>query len=267
MARPAIWVLLAFLGSGAAASETEREVHELTPRNLQAFAARHRKALVLMYEGSCTMTMAFQPWIFALAQMLPTIAMAQLDVSSDNGEMIKSVFNLTKFPQIKLFAKDKSKGERVIDYQGPLEFDSLYDWSTAVRAGQDHELSSFGTEPAEGPAAGGGDGSSPVNAFAKLPPEVRNMATTMVREGRLQKILKQQGGGRIEAYDQKVSQRYKQIMKDERTALSDKFGVQEANRRARDEVREELLASAPDHIREEIESEITMGDIAKGHKL
>ena len=51
-------------------------------------------------------------------------------------------------------------------------------------------------------------------------------------------------------------------MKEEGTDLSDKFGVQEANRRARDQVREEILESAPEHIREEVESDVSMGDLA-----
>ena len=86
--------------------------------------------------------------------------------------------------------------------------------------------------------------------------------TTMVRESRLQRILTKQGGGRVEMYDSMVAQRYMKLMKEESLDLSDKFGVQEVNRRARNEVREELLATAPEHIREEVEAEVSMGDMA-----
>ena len=248
---------------GVCLAATEMEVHDLSPNTLQAFATRRRRAMVLMYEKSCAATQGFQPWLFALAQMFPSMAVGQLDVTDEGGEAITSVFNVTKLPQIKVFARDNPKGQRVVNYEGELEFDSLYNWTQAVQTGQDHELSSFGPEPAESPMAPSNSNSgSTGNAFANLPPEVRKMATTMVRESRLQKLLKQQGGGRLERYDRMVSQRYRQIMKEEGTDLSDKFGVQEANRRARDQVREEILESAPEHIREEVESDVSMGDLA-----
>ena len=84
----------------------------------------------------------------------------------------------------------------------------------------------------------------------------------MVRETRLQKLLKERGGGRYEQYTEMVAQRYNSIIAAEHTDTDDKFEVQEANRRARDQVREELLAEAPDYIKAEIEGEINMGDSA-----
>ena len=261
MGRNSILQLVVLLGTCLAA--TEMQVHDVPPQTLQAFVTRRRRALVLMYEKSCAATHDFQPWFFALAQMFPSIGVGQLDLTEDGGEAVKSVFNVTKLPQIKVFARDNPKGQRVINYEGDLEFDALYNWTEAVQSGQDHELSSFGPEPPESPtAASSSNGGTTGNAFANLPPEVRKMATTMVRESRLQKLLKQQGGGRLERYDRMVSQRYRQIMTEAGTDLSDKFGVQEANRRARDQVREEILESAPEHIREEVESDVSMGDLA-----
>ena len=73
-------------------------------------------------------------------------------------------------------------------------------------------------------------------ALDKLPPSVRAMAETMVREQRLQRILRDRGGGFAEKYEQLVSERYAAIMSEERLNADDKFVVQEANRRARDAV-------------------------------
>jgi len=244
-------------------TEMAADVHELNPQNLPSFAARHRKAMVLMYEGSCTATAAFQPWLYALAQMIPGLPMGQLDVSGKAGAPIKSAFNVTATPIVKVFSRDNVKGERIIDYLGPLEFDSLYNWSSTMRAGNSHSLSAFGAEPPETPAMPLNGGSvRGGNAFDKLPAEVRKMASTMVRESRLQRMLKQQGQGRLEQYDRMVSRRYHEIMRQAETDLSDKYGVQEANRRARDEIREEILESAPAHIREEVEADVSMGDLA-----
>merc|ERR1719484_460607 len=84
-----------------------------------------------------------------------------------------------------------------------------------------------------------GDASDP---FSKLPESVRAMARTMVRETRLQRILKQHGGDKAAQYDGMVAAKYREIIEREGTSLDDKFAVQEVNRRARDEVREYLMA-------------------------
>ena len=98
--------------------------------------------------------------------------------------------------------------------------------------------------------------------MGQLPESVRLMAQTMVRETRLQRILKQHGGGRAEHYDAMVATKYRELIEEEKTDLGDKFAVQEVNRRARDAVRTELMVDAPLHIREEVEADVSLGDAA-----
>ena len=262
------FLLLASSLLGSTASTAD--VYELHPQKLQSFASRHAKVMVLLHEGSCAATAAFQPWLYALAQMMPNLPMATLDVTRADGAALTAAFNVTEFPQIKVLAWHNPEGERVIDYRGPLEFEALHEWADTVKAGKAHELSAFATEPpssdqpadASSSAAAAAERKKKGNVFDTLPLEVKSMATTMVRESRLQRILTRQGGGRVEMYDSMVAQRYMKLMKEESLDVSDKFGVQEVNRRARNEVRAELLATAPEHIREEVEAEVSMGDMA-----
>ena len=91
------------------------------------------------------------------------------------------------------------------------------------------------------------------------------MAETMVRETRLQRILTERGGGRAEHYNRLVQERFAKIVGDEETDMEDKFAVQEANRRARNEVQEELLKDAPANIRAEVRAAVNLGDMGKGN--
>jgi hypothetical protein len=258
--------------SGTCSGAAHRTVADLGGiQMLQKFATRHRRAAVLLYEGSCQTTKMFQPWLFALAQFVPQIPIAQVDVSMDGGT-IKETFGVASLPQLKIFAKDNPKGQRIIDYTGPFEFESLMGWFKAILAGERHALSVYGSEPPEPEPEtsssvvldGGKDSNrqTSTNHMDSVPESVRNMAVTMVRESRLQRILKEQGGGVLDRYNSMVASRYMQIIKDESIGQEDKFGIQEANRRAREEVRDTILEEAPGYVREEIESEVHLGDMA-----
>lgn len=230
---------------------------------LQRVARRQHKLIVLMYEGGDASAKAFQPWLFALAQLVPHFAVTTFDVTHDKG-LVQQAFDVTTTPVVKLLARDSPKGERVIDYRGPLEFEALLGWAKAVVKGESHALSAFGAEPLEETAAAGKNsagGKGVMGGLQNLPESVRNMATTMVRERRLQKLLKEYGDERVAKYNAAVSQRYQQIVAEEGLDLSDKFAVQEANRKAREVIREEILADAPDHVRDEVEGEVQMGDM------
>ena len=249
----------------------EATVRDLDASTLSGVVGRQKKYVVLMYDGACKPTKEFQPWYYALANKLPHLPMAQIDVSQD-GRQIANAFqafsNGTTSPSIKLFVRDNPVGQRIINYGGPLEYDKLLGWMKAVLKDAEHPLSSFGVEPPETPgsreagARRAAGGSAPGSMMDKLPESVRQMAETMVREQRMQKILREMGGGREEQYTTMVAERFKQIVAEEKTDTDDKFAVQEANRRARDQVRDELLASAPDHVRAEIEGEVNLGDMA-----
>ena len=241
-------------------------------QHLQKAAQRQRWMFVFMYDGDCNAASSFRPWLFALAQMVPNLAITRMDVSQEDG-VVKDVFSVTRLPQVKLFVRDNPVGERIIDYVGPLEFESLFGWCKAVLTGKQHALSKFGVEPRAAQGSGTpsgsahgatGNGGSSGSAMDKLPESVRLMAMTMVRETRLQRVLTQQGGGRLERYDAMVANRYQDIVSREGIDAEDKFAVQEANRRARDMVREEILVTAPSHIRDEIENDVNMGDMAPG---
>ena len=239
-------------------------VRDLDAKLLSYVVGREPKHLVLMYDGACAPTKAFQPWLYALANALPHLPMGQIDVNQSSRQVAEA-FKVSTSPQIKIFVRDNPVGERIVDYRGPLDYDALMGWCRALLAGESHELSSFGVEPPESPdvakARAAGKAGRGGSMMDKLPPSVRAMAETMVMETRLQKLLKERGGGRYEQYNEMVAQRYNGIVAEEGTDVDDKFEVQEANRRARDAVREELLKEAPDYIKAEIEGEINLGDM------
>jgi len=249
-------------------------VKELDAEMLQSAVGRHRRFVVLMHNGADSAVRAFQPWLYALANFVPHLPVGRVDLSQEGGSQLAGAFGVNDdAPKIKLFVRDNPKGQRIVDYLGPLDFEAVLGWVHAAVNNEEHELSAYGVEPYSGedePAvqyaqaqAKAAEGS----AMGNLPESVRRMAQTMVRETRLQRILKQHGGGRAEHYDAMVSQKYAEIVSEEKTDLENKFAVQEANRRARDVVREQLMADAPLHIREEVEAEVNLGDAQKtgGH--
>jgi len=247
-------------------------VRELDAEMLQNAVGKHRRFLVLMHGGKDTAVSAFQPWLYALANFLPHIPLGRVDLSQEGGSNLAEGFavDASEHPRLKLFVRDNPMGKRIIDYLGPLDFEAMLGWARAAVNDEEHELSAYGVEPYSGEdepelqqahaqkqAEAGG-------AMSNLPESVRRMAQTMVRETRLQRILKQHGGGRVEQYDAMVQQKYAEIVGEESTDLEDKFQVQEANRRARDFVRDQLMADAPLHIREEVEADVNLGDAKKG---
>ena len=238
-------------------------VRRLDADTLQQAVTKHRRFMVLMHDGADATTRAFQPWLFALANLLPQLPVGTIDLSDARGAKIAEAFQVpsSQLPTVKLLVRDNPAGQRIVDYRGPLEFDPLLEWIHAAMNDEAHELSAFGAEPPgsddKSAASGGGAAGS---AMSRLPESVRAMAATMIRETRLQRLLKQQGGGRVERYDQMVADRYRELIEEEGTDLDDKFAVQEANRRARDDVREELMKDAPVHVREEVEAEVSLGD-------
>lgn len=257
----------------ALVSVTGADVIEMTPSTMAKAVSRHKRIVVFMYDGACPASAKFQPWLFAMSQLMPRLAFARIDVSGP-GHPVAATFQVSSSPAIKMFQRESQAGERVIDYQGPLKFDDLVEWCRTLVAGKKHAHSTAGFEPPEHAAAARAakDRSEKSNALNGLPASVRAMAETMVREQRLQRVLKQRGNGMTEKYEDLVSTRYQQLVADEGIDVNDKFASQEANRRARDSVRDELLDSAPADIREEIEREVHLGasksqgdqEVAKG---
>ena len=239
-------------------------VMTLTASTLTPTVSHFERMIVLMHQSKCEATKSFQPWLHAVANLVPGIQIGQIDIGA--ARSIATAFKVSEKrpgPAIKLFLRDNPKGKRIVDYKGPLEFDALLDWCKAVAAGRSHSLSAYGAEPPE-PSASAQPGGK-ASGMSKLPEGVRSMAETMVRETRLQRILTERGGGRAEHYNRLVQERFAKIVGDEETDMEDKFAVQEANRRARNEVQEELLKDAPANIRAEVRAAVNLGDMGKGN--
>ncbi len=269
MRRPLVVALLALVGLAAAQMpgmqrEGKRRVPgviELDGPRLQQMAGRHKRMVVWMHEPGCAVTKAWQPWLFALSNVLPRLALGKVDVTPFN-RTVANAFGLAPGigPALKALIRDNEKGERVVDYTGPLDFDSVLSWSQSILGGEDHEHSRFGVEPPEGPTPkkakkAGGD------PMSNLPKNVREMAETMVRESRLQKVLRDHGGGILEQYEGAVADTFNRLKQRDDFDADNKQMVQELNRAAREMVRNDLLASAPLDVREEIEAEVSLGDM------
>ena len=220
-ARPV--VALALLACGALGAD----VVEMSPATMSKAVSRHKRMVVFMYDGACPATSRFQPWLFALSQLMPRLAFGRIDVSG-TGRPVGATFKVSGSPAIKMFLRDSPAGERIIDYQGPLDFDALSDWCRAVVAGKEHAHSQLGFEPPEHAAAAAAskEASKKSNELNALPESVRAMAETMVREQRLQRVLKQRGGGMAEKYEEMVTARYQQLMKDGGVDEGNQFGTQ-----------------------------------------
>ena len=144
--------VLAAAGVDAGSAPT---VLELTHDTMLGALNRHRRIVVLMYRGKkCKASRLFQPWLFALAHRLPGVQFARVDATEGEGS-IADAFGVTSSPTIKAFQRTKPKGERVTDYTGPVDFDSLLEWGEAIADDKVHRYSAVGIEPGGG---GGGDG-------------------------------------------------------------------------------------------------------------
>ncbi|KAL1528502.1 hypothetical protein AB1Y20_009845 [Prymnesium parvum] len=242
------------------------DVIELSPSTLSRTVSRHKRMVVLLYSSPCLASSQFEPWLYAISQLMPRLAFGRIDVSGPAAP-VAATFNVSSLPAIKVFLRDNPVGERIIDYEGPLEFDRLVDWCRAIVHGIPHADSRVAFEPQEHMPQSASKGSTSSNELNDLPASVRLMAETMVREQRLQRVLKQRGGGMIDRYESLVASRYQKIVEDEAIDVNDKFASQEGNRRARDQVRDEILATAPADVREEIERDVHLGGSGARRRL
>lgn len=232
---------------------------------LQRTVGRSKRTVALLYDGAaCLATHHFQPWLFAIAQRLPGLTFVRVDISNTTGSPgIAHSFRVDAekpSPRIKAFMRDAETGGRVIDFTGALEFDPLLSWGTAMRDSLPHELSAPGYEPPidEDSRQREIEERRKKNAMSNLPDNVRNMADTMVKEGRLKRALEEIG--MYEAYESEVSKVFKAILSENKLSEgSEAFKTQEANRLARNLVREKILKNAPAHIKDMIDQEVTLG--------
>jgi len=231
---------------------------------------RFSRVIVIMHDADADMV-AFQPWLYAIAQAVPQVRIARINVAGP-AKAVANTFHVASLPAIKLFQRDEAVGKRIIDYTGPLDFEPLIEWCEAMRDGTEHPLSQSGFEPATpeadelraehqrmrsggGAAIQGADG----QAMSSVPDSVRKMAKTMVRETRLQRMLEERGPKNVERYKGRVAAVYRQIVEEEGVDIKDQFKVQEANRRARNKVMDEVLTGAPVDIVDEVNLEVNLG--------
>lgn len=234
----------------AAEGERERAIAELDQKSLFMTVNRNRRTVAIMYNGLVdTRMQRFMPWLFAIAQLLPRQQFVLVDVSHRGSPDLVAAFELDDSPAVRLFQRDRPAGERVVNYVGPVSFEPLLQWCSAVLEDKEHPYSAPGVEPpgmqqlpqkggarAGASAKGAGASAKRAGASAKstgaeaggrdLPDSVRQMAETMVRESRLQRAFKQSGGGLAEQYEARVSELYQQIVRDTGIDSGDKFAVQ-----------------------------------------
>ena len=130
------WVLLslAWLALLASVSANQRLiVADMDMHSMRETVNRFSRMVVLMHDGSAAVK-AFQPWLYALAQAMPQLRFARIDVAGE-ARIVADTFGVTALPAIKIFQRDLEAGKRVVDYTGPLEFDPLLEWCEAMVAG------------------------------------------------------------------------------------------------------------------------------------
>jgi len=175
-------------------------VLEVDAAGLQHVVSRSKRVVVLMYDGeACGTSHLFQPWLHAIAQRLPSLTFARVDMSNSTGTpAIAEYFGVpagSKGPIVKAMIRDADPGKRVVNYNGPLEFAPLLKWGTAVLDDYAHEHSSPGYEPPVDEAQRSREEKQrrAKNAMNGLPGAVKDMAETMVKEGRLKRVLEDMG--------------------------------------------------------------------------
>lgn len=241
-------------------------VLEVDAAGLQHVVSRTKRVVVFMYDGAaCETSHLFQPWLHAIAQRLPSLTFARVDMSNSTGTpAIAEYFGVaagSKSPQVKAMMRDNEPGQRVLNYLGPIEFEPFLAWSTAVLDGLPHDFSELGYEPPvdEERWSQEEEKRRAKNAMNNLPDAVREMAETMVKEGRLKRVLEELG--KVDEYEAQVSETFKAIVKENNIdTKSDTYATQEANRLARNLVRKKLLNYAPPHVREIVDADVTLGD-------
>lgn len=241
-------------------------VLEVDAAGLQHVVSRTKRVVVFMYDGeACTTSHLFQPWLHAIAQRLPSLTFARVDMSNSTGTPeIAEYFGVaagSKSPQVKAMMRENEPGQRVINYLGPIEFEPFLAWSTAVLDGIPHDFSELGYEPSvdEERRSQEEEKRRAKNAMNSLPDAVREMAETMVKEGRLKRVLEEMG--KVDDYEAQVSETFKGIVRENNIdTKADSYATQEANRLARNLVRKKLLNYAPPHVREIVDADVTLGD-------
>jgi len=250
----------ALLLLAACASVGAVDVMTLEKDTLASKASFSKRTVVLMHDKDCPITKKFQPWFFAAANVLSRVPFGVMDMSGP-AEPVAKAFGFAGGPVIKMFLRDNPDGKRIVDYVGPLELKALLAWCRALVGGEEHEHSRAAIEPPGMAGARKPDARSSGGKNSRLPPSVRAMAETMVREQRLQRVLQARGQRYVDEYEALVMARYKELIAELDGKTGDStFGSQEANRVARDHVREMLLKNAPIDVREEIEADVNLGD-------
>eukprot|EP00967_Tisochrysis_lutea_P017374 scaffold19689_cov31-Tisochrysis_lutea.AAC.8 len=258
----------ALLGLALLARATSQQVSvlEVDAAGLQHVVSRTKRVVVFMYDGEeCERAHLFQPWLHAIAQRLPSLTFARVDISNSTGTpAIAEYFGVelgSGSPKVKAMIRDADPGKRVINYLGPIEFEPFLEWSAAVLDDLPSSMSEPGYEPPvdEERRSREEEKRRARNAMNNLPSGVKEMAETMVKESRLKRVLEEMG--KIDEYEAQVSHAFKSIVKENNiNTEKDTYATQEANRLARNLVRERLLNYAPPHIREHVDAEVTLGD-------
>ncbi len=254
----------------AAAANKRLTVTDMDSGGLREAVSRFPQVVVLMHNGSAEVQ-AFQPWLYALAQAVPKLRFTRIHVGGE-ARAVRNAFRVATLPSVKIFQRDHEAGKRISDYTGPpLDFDEMLEWCEAVAAGREHRHSQPAYEPpikqdgeggptAAAPRAGSSGGSKKKGG---VPDSVRLMSETMVKETRLMRILEQQGPEATRRYQGRLSYLFQKILDDEGITQEESFKVQDANRRARDQTREEFMTGAPEDLIQEVERPVLLGAKAK----
>lgn len=126
------------LSLSAAVSSSQRvSVMDMDMHSMRETVNRFSRMVVLMHDGTAAIK-AFQPWLYALAQKVPQLRFARINVAGE-ARVVAETFKVFALPAIKIFQRDLEAGKRVVDYAGPLEFDPLLEWCEAMVAGCAHD--------------------------------------------------------------------------------------------------------------------------------
>lgn len=240
-------------------------VHDHDFASLQDAVGRQPRIMLVLHDGECQPTHELTPWLYAMSERLPDLHMARVDLSNTTGSpSVAQLLNVDVergSPQVKALVREAPPGSRVVDYVGPLSFNPLLKWATAVLHGTDNEHATPGYEPPvdEGKIARERERREKANRMSTLPKGVRQMAETMIKETRLKQVLDR--AGKLDDYEADVAVAFKKLVAENSIeAGADSFKTQEANRIARDIVRERLLKTAPEYIRERVNADVNLGD-------
>ena len=210
--------------------------------------------IVLMHQSKCEATKSFQPWLHAVANLVPGIQIGQIDIGA--ARSIATVFKGNDPAAIKPSSRQpKGQADRGLQRAARIRCAAgLVQGSRRAVA----SLSAYGAEREPSASAAGGKASGMSRLL-----EVRHGGD----DGSGDATAAHPDGARRwpRGHYILVQERFAKIVGDEETDMEDKFAVQEANRRARNEVQEELLKDAPANIRAEVRAAVNLGDMGKGN--